>query len=362
METGEPYLLFIDHVNDAIPVWHKLAGLLVKTSNLCSEITLPTSKERTAVCCLSSVNAETYDEWRGNKQFLADVMRFLDNVLTDFIRRVEEGDISEMARAAYSARRERSVGLGLMGFHSYLQRKEIPFESQQARDLNVELFGFIDDAATIASRLLAEEKGPCPDAAEYGYMERFSNKTALAPTASISIICGGASPCVEPIAANAYTHKTLSGSFLVKNRYLERLLETKGLNTDKVWSDIITTDGSVQHLDFLTDEEKAVFKTAYELDQNWVVQHAADRAGFIDQAASNNLFFPPDVDKAVLLEAHYKAWKLGVKSLYYCRSRSLKKAHAVSEKVERIRIIEDVIAPMEADNDEDDYFVCEACQ
>lgn len=371
METGEPYIIFIDHVNNAIPEWHRKADLMVSTSNLCSEITLPTSEDRTAVCCLSSLNMETYDEWAGNETLIIDVMRFLDNVLEDFCVKVETsvretGKLREVMKAVNSARSERSVGLGVMGFHSYLQQHMIPFESGEAREINKKVFAFIDRTTGTASRLLAEEKGPCPDAARFGYMERFSNKTAIAPTASISIICGGASPCIEPIAANAYTHKTLSGSFLVKNRYLERILEERGKNTEEVWSDIITTDGSVQHFDFLTEEEKDVFKTAYELDQMWIVQHAGDRAEFIDQAASNNLFFPPDVEKKRLLEVHWAAWDLGVKSLYYCRSKSLKSAHAVSKSVARERIIEDdrvvQLQQPEPAEVEDDYFVCEACQ
>lgn len=363
METGEPYIIFIDHVNDVIPEWHKRDGLWVRTSNLCSEITLPTNDERTAVCCLSSVNMEMYDEWAGNVRFIEDIMRFLDNVLSDFIYTVSTNPkFKDIEKAAFSARSERSVGLGVMGFHSYLQQKMLPMESGDAREINREVFTFIKENVDRASRVLAEERGPCPDAAKHGFMERFSNKTSIAPTASISIICGGASPSTEPIAANAYTHKTLSGSFLVKNRYLERLLESKDMNNDRVWSSITTTDGSVQHLDFLTPEEKAVFRTAIEIDQMWVIQHAADRAPLIDQAASNNLFFPPDVDKRRLLEVHWAAYELGVKSLYYCRSKSLKTAHAVSQQVERKRIIEDMILEQEESTEDEDYFVCEACQ
>jgi ribonucleoside-diphosphate reductase alpha chain len=331
IEMGEPYLIFIDHVNRAIPEHHKLAGLTVKTSNLCSEIMLPTGvdhlgQDRTAVCCLSSLNLETFRAWEGHATFLADVMRFLDNVLEDFIRRAPES----MAKAKYSAHRERSVGLGVMGFHSFLQAEGVPLEGVMASVWNKRIFRHIKGQVDAASRQLADERGACPDAADYGAEERFSNKMAIAPTASISIICGGTSPGIEPIAANSFTHKTLSGSFAVRNRHLEALLEAKGRNDAGTWSSITTNQGSVQHLDCLTPHEKDVFKTAFELDQRWLVDLAAERARHICQAQSLNLFLPADVTKRELHQIHARAWKKGVKSLYYCRSKSIQRADVVS--------------------------------
>ncbi len=329
IETGEPYIIYVDHVNDSIPAHHKMAGLNVKMSNLCCEITLPTGRDhlgndRTAVCCLSSLNLEKFEEWQDNPQFIEDVMRFLDNVLSDFINKAPDS----MSRAKYAAARERSVGLGVMGFHSFLQGKMIPMESVMAKVWNRRMFQHIQRGANDASRKLAEERGACPDAADYGIMERFSNKTSIAPTASISIICGGASPGIEPIAANAYTHKTLSGSFPVKNSYLEKVLEEKGQNTDDVWSSIFTNEGSVQHLDFLSQDEKDVFKTAFEIDQRWIIEHTADRTPFIDQSQSVNVFLPANVHKRDLHRIHWEAWKKGVKSLYYCRSKSIQRAES----------------------------------
>ncbi len=358
IETGEPYMVFIDHVNRAIPEHHKLAGLRVKTSNLCSEITLPTGKdhlgnERTAVCCLSSLNLEKFMEWQNEPRFIEDVMRFLDNVLEDFIRRAPDS----MRRAKYAAMRERSVGLGVMGFHSFLQAQMIPFESVMAKVWNKKMFAHIKKEVDAASVKLAEERGPCPDAADYGIKERFSNKTAIAPTASISIICGGASPGIEPIAANSYTHKTLSGSHHVRNRHLTKLLEEKGRNTDEVWRSITLNGGSVQHLDFLDELEKDVFKTAFELDQRWVVEHAADRTPFIDQAQSVNLFLPADVHKRDLHRIHFQAWKKGVKSLYYCRSLSIQRA----ERAETPAAANVVELPVQRQQS-NDYEECLACQ
>ena len=334
IETGEPYILFIDTVNKAIPQHHKEAGLTVKMSNLCSEITLPTGYDhhgvsRTAVCCLSSLNVEYFDEWKSHPTFIEDVMRFLDNVLQDFIDTAPEN----MKRAKYSAERERSVGLGVMGFHSYLQSKMIPFESVMAKVWNKKMFEHIRKQADAASLKLGEERGPCPDAAEFGAKERFSNKMAIAPTASISIITGNASPGIEPYAANVFTQKTLSGSFPVRNKYLKQLLVEKGQDTPEVWSSITTLEGSVQHLDFLDEAEKLVFKTAYEMDQRWVIEHSGDRAPFICQAASINLFLPANVHKRDLHMLHYLAWKKGVKSLYYCRSASLQRSDKVSKKM-----------------------------
>ena len=327
VETGEPYLLFIDNVNRAIPEHHKLAGLTVKMSNLCSEITLPTGedkdgKHRTAVCCLSSLNLEKYLEWENHPTFIEDCLRFLDNVLDDFIDRAPDS----MSRAKYSAARERSVGLGVMGLHSFLQSQNVPIESVMAKVWNKRMFRHIKAQADEASVKLAHERGACPDAADYGVMERFSNKIAIAPTASISIICGGASPGIEPIAANSYTHKTLSGSFAVRNKYLAQVLERYGRNDDDTWSSITTREGSVQHLDFLSEHEKLVFKTAFELDQRWLIELAADRTPFICQAQSLNIFLPADVHKRDLHLIHFTAWKKGVKSLYYCRSKSVQRA------------------------------------
>ncbi len=331
IETGEPYLVYIDHVHDRIPEHHKMAGLNVKMSNLCSEITLPTGRDhlgndRTAVCCLSSLNLETFEEWQDHPTFIEDVMRFLDNVLSDFIAKAPDS----MKRAKYAAMRERSVGLGVMGFHSFLQMKMIPMESVMAKVWNRKMFQHIKRQADDASVKLAHELGPCPDAADYGVMERFSNKMAIAPTASISIICGGASPGIEPNAANAYTHKTLSGSFAVKNPYLEKILAEKGLNTDDVWSSIFTNEGSVQHLDFLNADEKDVFKTAFEIDQRWLIEHAADRTPFVCQAQSLNVFLPANVHKRDLHQVHWEAWAKGVKSLYYCRSKSIQRAESAA--------------------------------
>ncbi len=327
LQTGEPYLIFSDTVNRAMPAHQRELGLSVRQSNLCSEIMLHTGKDhlgvdRTAVCCLSSVNAETFLEWRDHPRFVEDVMRFLDNVLQDFIDRAP----SAMEAAVYAATRERSVGLGLMGFHSFLQGQGVPFESALAKSWNMRIFKSLRRAADAASVKLAEERGPCPDAAERGVMERFSHKLAIAPTASISIICGGTSACIEPIPANIYTHKTLSGSFAVKNPYLEKVLEAKGANTPDVWSSILENQGSVMHLDCLSADEKDVYKTAFELDQRWVVELAADRTPDICQSQSVNLFIPGDVNKWDLHMLHWTAWERGCKSLYYLRSKSVQRA------------------------------------
>ena len=332
IETGEPYIIFIDTVNRLIPQHHKLAGLNVKTSNLCSEITLPTGvdkdgRDRTAVCCLSSMNLEKYDEWKDDKNIINDVMRFLDNVLSDFINRAPE----QFNDAKYSAEKERSVGLGVMGLHSYFQKKMIPLESVMSKTWNKKIFKDIQEKVDKASKDLAEERGACPDAADYDIKERFSNKTAIAPTASISIICGGASPGVEPIAANSYTHKTLSGSYNVRNRYLQKLLEKYDKNNDETWSSITTNQGSVSHLDYLTELEKDVFKTAFEMDQQWIIELSGDRTTYISQAQSINLFLPADVHKKTLHKIHFDAWKKGLKSLYYCRSKSIQRAENVND-------------------------------
>lgn len=363
VETGEPYIIYSDTVNRQMPEHHKLAGLTVKTSNLCAEITLPTGldhlgNERTAVCCLSSLNLEHYKQWKDNKDFIPDVMRFLDNVLQDFIDRAPD----EMAKARYSAMRERSVGLGVMGFHSFLQDNMIPFESAMAKAWNKKIFKHIEGEVDRASQALAFERGPCPDAADYGIMERFSNKTAIAPTASISTICGGASPGIEPIAANSYNQKTLSGNFIVHNRALTRLLEEKGKNTEEIWTSITVNEGSVQHLDFLTEEEKAVFKTAFELDQRWVVDLAADRASHVSQAQSVNIFLPANVHKRDLHQIHYQAWKKGLKSLYYCRSKSISRAEVVATGSHKKKQAEEVQLQLGSGSSTTDYEECLACQ
>jgi len=362
IETGEPYIIYIDTVNRQIPQHHKLANLTVKTSNLCSEITLPTGidkngRDRTAVCCLSSLNLEKYDEWKDDKVMINDVMRFLDNVLTDFIDRAPE----QFDDAKYSAEKERSVGLGVMGFHSYLQKHSIPLESVMSKVWNKKIFKHIQENVDQASKDLADERGPCPDAADYGYNERFSNKTAIAPTASISIICGGASPGVEPVAANSYTHKTLSGSFNVRNRYVIELLEKHGKNTEEVWSGITTNQGSVSHLDFLTDLEKDVFKTAFELDQKWIIELSGDRTPFISQAQSINIFVPADIHKRELHKIHFDAWKKGLKSLYYCRSKSIQRAENVND-TKATDVTANVYKSKSKKTEQPEYEECLSCQ
>jgi len=363
MEQGEPYFLFIDNVNDAIPYHHQKLGLTVKQSNLCVEITLPTGidhlgKDRTAVCCLSSINLERWDDYKHDIAGLVeDALRMLDNVLEDFIQNAPP----EFAKAVYSAIRERSVGLGVMGFHSYLQSKGVPFESQEAKRINVEIHSAIASAVDAANEKLAREKGPCLDAAEMNVAKRFSNATAHAPTASISIIAGTTSPMTEPVLTNIFSQKTLSGTFIVKNRYLEALLESKGRNDKATWADITANGGSVQHLDFLDDNEKAVFRTAFEIDQQWVVQHGADRQPFIDQSQSMNLFLAPDIHKYDLHMLHYMAWKAGVKSLYYARSMALKRAEAVNVKVKNYEDKALEVAKVEED-DQSKYEPCAACQ
>jgi ribonucleoside-diphosphate reductase alpha chain len=357
LQTGEPYIIFSDTVNKQMPSHQKKLGLKVRQSNLCSEIMLHTGldhngRERTAVCCLSSLNAETFLEWEKEPQFLEDVFRFLDNVLEDFIQRAPP----EMERAIYSAMRERSVGLGLMGFHSFLQSQNVSMESAMAKVWNNRMFRHIRRGADAASVKLAQERGACPDAAENNVMARFSHKLAIAPTASISIICGGTSAGVEPIPANIYTHKTLSGSFAVKNPYLERLLDEKGMNTETVWASILKHEGSVQHLEFLSEHEKGVFKTAFEIDQRWIIELAADRTPLICQSQSLNIFLPGDVDKWDLHMLHWMAWERGVKSLYYCRSKSVQRAGFAGEEVKETT--DAITAPGERT----DYEECLACQ
>jgi ribonucleoside-diphosphate reductase alpha chain len=355
MATGEPYLIFSDTVNNAMPAHQKQLGFKVRQSNLCSEIMLHTGldhlgQDRTAVCCLSSVNAEKFLEWKGEELFLEDVFRFLDNVLEDFIRRAPP----EMARAVYSAQRERSVGLGLMGFHSFLQSQGVAMESATAKAWNNVMFKHLRRGSDAASVKLAKERGPCPDAADCGVMARFSHKLAIAPTASISIICGGTSAGIEPIPANIYTHKTLSGSFSVKNPYLEAVLEKTGNNTPSTWASILEHEGSVQHLDYLSEHEKLVFRTAFEIDQRWVIELAADRTPYICQSQSLNLFLPADIDKWDLHMLHWTAWEKGLKSLYYCRSKSVQRAAFAGSEKER--------GVVDMGRQKTDYEECLACQ
>ena len=331
IETGEPYLIFTDHVNRAMPEFQRAQGLRVKMSNLCSEITLPTGadragQERTAVCCLSSLNLARWEEWRENDIFVEDIMRFLDNVLEDFIGKVPE----TMERAGYAARRERSVGLGVMGFHSLLQSRGTPLESAAAKSLNLKIFKTLRKQADNASQLLARERGACPDAAEYGAEERFSHKLAIAPTASISIICGEASPCIEPYSSNAYAQKTLSGRSTIRNRYLADILARHNCNDEETWGRITSRRGSVQNLECLSDAEKSVFRTAYEIDQRWLIDLAADRAPYICQSQSLNLFLRSNIHKRDLHGIHMMAWKRGVKSLYYCRSETLQRGESAN--------------------------------
>ena len=320
VETGEPYIMFGDTVDEGLPHFQQKIGLKVHQSNLCSEITLPTDKDRTAVCCLSSVNLEEYDEWKDNDQFIPDLVRMLDNVLQYFIDHAPD----QLHRAKYSAMRERSIGLGAMGFHAYLQRHNTPFESPMAKGRNLQMFSRIKSEAERATRQLAEERGACPDGEGYGV--RNAHLLAVAPNASSSIICGNTSPSIEPYRANAFTQKTKTGSSLLKNEYLENILQDLGEDTDEVWKSIVTNNGSVQHLDFLDDWTKDVFKTAVEIDQRWVIELAADRQEHICQSQSLNVFFPADVSKQELHAIHMMAWKRGVKSLYYLRSEAYKRA------------------------------------
>ena len=342
MQTGEPYLNFIDTANKALPEWLKTEGLKINGSNLCNEIHLPTSQDRTAVCCLSSLNLEHYDDWKDDPQFIRDVAEMLDNVLTYFIDHAP----TEIARAKYSAHRERSVGLGALGFHAYLQKNNIAFEGALAKSANMRMFRHIKEKMDEANVRLAEERGECPDAGKHGFKVRFSHTTAIAPNASTSLIMGNTSPSIEPYRANVYRQDTLSGAFVYKNKFLHKVLEEKckenKLDIEEVWSSIIANDGSVQHLEWLDDYTKDVFKTATELDQRWIVELAGDRQNFIDQGQSVNLFFRPDVNIKYLHAIHFLAWKSGLKGLYYCRSDKLRKADRVSQRVERKRIEEEI--------------------
>ena len=326
VETGEPYILFEDAVQNGLPEFQKNLGLKVHHSNLCSEITLPTNEDRTAVCCLSSVNLEEFDSWSKNEMFIPDLIRMLDNVLEHFIQHAPNA----LEKAKYSAMRERSVGLGAMGFHAYLQRHNIAFESVMAKSFNMRAFFHIKTEADKATKQLAKERGECPDGEGYGI--RNAHLLAIAPNASSSIICANTSPSIEPYRANAFTQKTKSGTSLLKNEYLEHYLDEAGMNTDEVWKSIITNGGSVQHLDFLDDYTKDVFRTAVEIDQKWVVEMAADRQQFVCQSQSVNLFFPANVSKQELHNIHMMAWARGMKTLYYARSEAYKRAEVVSDE------------------------------
>jgi ribonucleoside-diphosphate reductase alpha chain len=355
MQTGEPYLHFIDASNRAMPEFQKKLGLSIKQSNLCSEIVLPTDKDRTAVCCLSSLNLEYYDDWKSDKQFLRDVAEMLDNVLQYFI----DNAPSTIKRAKYSAAQERSIGIGALGFHAYLQRNSIPFESAMAVGRNKQIFKHIKNELDEANYALGQERGEAPDAKGTGL--RFSHTRAVAPNASSSIIMGNTSPSVEPYRANAYRQDTLSGAFLNKNRYLDAIIAKETLSHkngwyDETWSSIIANDGSVQHLAWMDQWTKDVFKTSMEIDQRWIIQHAADRQPDIDQAQSINVFFRPDVDIRYLHAVHFQAWKQKLKTLYYCRSEKIGKADKVSRKIER-EVIKEL--DMKALIDGDTCLACE---
>ena len=355
MHTGEPYLHFIDTSNRMMPEFQKKLGLSIKQSNLCSEIILPTDKDRTAVCCLSSLNLEYYDAWKDQPLFLRDVAEMLDNVLQYFIDNAPDS----ISRARYSASRERSIGVGALGFHAFLQQKKVPFESAIAKSLNIQMFKHIRENLDAANQQLGSERGEAPDAAGTG--QRFSHLTAIAPNASSSIIMGNTSPSVEPYRANAYRQDTLSGSHLNKNKYLDEIIKKEAESRKdgwyaEVWSSIIATDGSVQHLDFLDQWTKDVFKTSMEIDQRWIIEHAADRQQYIDQAQSLNVFFRPDSNVKYIHAVHFLAWKLGLKTLYYCRSEKLAKADKVSKRIERV-IMKEIDLKAVADGD-----VCLACE
>ena len=353
MLTGEPYLHFIDTSNKAMPEFQKAKGLSIKQSNLCSEIILPTDKDRTAVCCLSSVNLEYYDQWKNDKLFLRDVAEMLDNVLQYFIDNAPD----TVSRAKFSATQERSIGIGALGFHAYLQKHGIAFEGVMAKVANNKMFKHIRESLNVANVQLGTERGEAPDAAGTG--QRFSHVMAIAPNASSSIIMGNTSPSIEPYRANAYRQDTLSGSFLNKNKHLASLLQSKGLTDEQLqdtWSSIIANDGSVQHLDILDQNEKDIYKTGMEIDQRWVIEHASDRQVWIDQAQSLNVFFRPDSHLKYIHAVHFMAWKLKLKTLYYCRSEKLAKADKVSRKLER-EIIKELDLSAIVDGD-----ICLACE
>jgi ribonucleoside-diphosphate reductase alpha chain len=351
MTTGEPYLHFIDESNRKMPQWLKDKGLKIHQSNLCSEIILPTNEKRTAVCCLSSLNLEYYDDWKNDKLFLKDVAEMLDNVLQYFIDTAP----TAIKRAKYSASRERSIGIGALGWHALLQRKNTPWESAMATGLNKQIFAHIRSSLDKANQQLGKERGEAPDAEGTG--NRFSHLMAIAPNASSSILMGNTSPSIEPFRANAYRQDTLSGSHLHKNQYLDKIIKEKANDKyDEIWSSIIANDGSVQHLDILDDWTKDVFKTSMEIDQRWLVQHAADRQEFIDQAQSLNVFFRPDSNIKYVHAVHFMAWKLKLKTMYYCRSDKIAKADKVSKRIER-EVIKEIDLKAMTDGD-----TCLACE
>jgi len=357
MQTGEPYLHFIDHSNNAMQEFQKKLGLKINQSNLCSEIILPTNKDRTAVCCLSSVNLEYYDTWSKDPLFLKDIAEMLDNVLQYFIDNAPKS----VKRAIFSAKRERSIGVGALGFHAYLQRKGIPFEGPLAKGTNIKMFKNIKNKLDVANLELGAVRGEAPDAEGTG--RRFSHMMAIAPNASSSILMGNTSPSIEPYRANAYRQDTLSGSYLNKNKYLDEILKKKceedpKLSYDEIWSSIIANDGSVQHLDCLDEFARSTFKTAMEIDQRWIIEHSSDRQVFIDQAQSVNLFFRPTVNVKYLHAIHYLAWKQGMKTLYYCRSEKIGKADKVAKKIER-EVIQEINFKALVSGEEDTCFACE---
>ena len=355
MQTGEPYIHFIDTSNRSLPDFQKKLGLEIRQSNLCSEIILPTNKERTAVCCLSSLNLEYYDDWKNDEKFLKDVAEMLDNVLQYFIDNAPDS----ISRAKFSAQRERSIGIGALGWHAYLQRNSLAWESPMAVGRNVKIFKHIREGLDHANLELGKERGEAPDCAGTG--RRFAHVMAIAPNASSSIIMGNTSPSIEPLRANAYRQDTLSGSMLNKNKWLDRIIKEKcdadaKLDYNEIWASIIANDGSVQHLEILSDWERDVFKTSMEIDQRWLVQHAADRQAYIDQAQSLNLFFRPDANVKYIHAVHFQAWKSGLKTLYYCRSEKIGKADKVAKKIER-QVIQEIDLKALAEGNE-----CLACE
>ena len=343
MHTGEPYIWFIDRANEGLPDYQKKAGLKNYGSNICVEISLATSPERTAVCCLSSVNLEYFDEWKNDPLFLQDILEMLDNVIEYFIQNAPD----TISRARFSAMRERSVGVGALGFHAYLQKHNIAFESAIAKSVNMQMFKGIRERLDLANTKLAEERGSCPDAADYGVVKRCSHVMAIAPNASSSIIMGNTSPSIEPYAANAYRQDPSSGAYLNKNKFLDKIIleESKGKSEswyDDTWAAIIANDGSVSDLEWMDDYTKDVFKTAQEIDQRWIVEHTADRQVYVDQSISTNVFFKPDCSVKYLHAVHFLAWKKGLKALYYLRSGKLRKADKVGKKIERKRIEDEI--------------------
>ena len=358
MHTGEPYIWFIDRANEGLPDYQKKAGLKNYGSNICVEISLATSPERTAVCCLSSVNLEYFDEWKNDPLFLQDILEMLDNVIEYFIQNAPD----TISRARFSAMRERSVGVGALGFHAYLQKHNIAFESAIAKSVNIQMFKGIRERLDLANTKLAEERGSCPDAADYGVVKRCSHVMAIAPNASSSIIMGNTSPSIEPYAANAYRQDTSSGAYLNKNKFLDKIIleESKGKSEswyDDTWVAIIANDGSVSDLEWMDDYTKDVFKTAQEIDQRWIVEHTADRQVYVDQSISTNVFFKPDCSVKYLHAVHFLAWKKGLKALYYLRSGKLRKADKVGKKIERKRIEDEINMQEIVDGDS-----CIACE